>query len=394
MIIPVPYWARNTWGWRLAYTLLAVASDGDLRQADEGIELYYPYITSKKLRETAGRYKERKPLLIGHDKKIFQKLVSGLCINNEKPTIGTLLEAVARAIQDPGSCSEAYERQFKPLSLVKSEYYEFVRSYGGYSPRKSTDVALAPPIYQALVLSGHAVTMLYREKDTSTHLTVADADAYHGLYTVYDKVHSSLATYLGRGTEPSTATSLLQLLAASSIAGDDNIYKTLADNNERDVFWTGKLQVGKRATVMAASQLPVAHLAVTLHNALSKRSFNKVFATAFRSLAFASARVDGSCRLHATMEMKGKEVDIARKLGSMLEEYSQHLVLYAYTGDPIHAYAAARVAKIAQQSREAQKALICPTYCKAGSCQAEMEPASDKFSILAEAAVRLLVNTP
>ncbi len=392
-IIPIPVWARNTWGWMLAYTLLAVATDGWLGQDNKGVKLYNPLITMEKLQDMARRYDKRNPPLIGNDKRIFNRIANGLCLSpGNTLTIGDLLRAVARAIQEPNSCKDAYEVPVNPLSIVKSEYYEYIRSYGGYSPKKSTDIALAPPIYQALVLSGHTVTLLYWENNTSMHLTVADADSYHGLYTLYDKVHLILATYLGQGREYSTATSLLQLLAASSIAGDRSVYQLLVDNDKKDVFWTGKWQRGRRTTVMATGQLPVAHLSVTLYNALSEQDFNKVFMMAFRGLAYAGARVDGSCRLRVTGEMRGRESEIARKLTSLLEEYSQHLVLYAYTGNPIHIYAAARTAKIAMQSREVQRTLICPTYCKDNSCHEEMRPASDEFAILAEAAVRLLVD--
>jgi len=392
-IIPVPSWARKTWGWLLAYTLLAVASDGWLELVDEGVKIYNPFITAEKLQDMAKRYEKRNPPLIGNDKNIFRKIVNGLCTRaSNTPTVGTLLRAVAHAIQEPDSCKEAYEWLVKPLSIVKSEYYEFVRSYGGYWSKKSTDIALAPPIYQALVLSGHVVTMLYWEDNTSTHLTVANADSYPGLYTLYNTVHSTLATYLGGGRESSASTSLLQLLAASSISGDRNLYQLLVDNDERDVFWTGKLQIGKRATVMATGQLPVAPLSVVLYKSLSVRGFNKLFMLAFRGLAYAGAMVDGSCRLRVAGEMRGKEFDVARKLTSLLEEYSQYLVLYTYTGEPLHAYAAARIARIAMQSREAQKSLICPTYCVNSSCRGEMRSASDEFAILAEAAVRLLVD--
>ena len=386
-LIPLP--PTGTWAWIASYTLLAVASDGNIRVEFDKVVLGEPPANvASRLREIAERLREAPPLTGNDRRKIFpQGILRGLCLGADAKTVrvGDLLKGIADIIEDPQTCPQAFN-PVDPVSLVKAEYYEFVRSYGGYSGVKSSGTVKAPPIAQALALAGHVYTRIGFMENTSRHLALAQAE--RGVSELYNGVHDILTAYLG-GQAPRYYTPILQLLAASKIASRAELSNVFLEAmNARDVFVTVTIQGGKRFTVLSLEGLPVAELVLTLNEA--RELFPpSVFYRAYSSLALAGARA--RCRIEVPRKAKIKIDEAARKILSHLAEYSQLLVLYAATRQPDLAYAAARVARMAQNSREASLTRVCTTNCLGGDNKCEFtennsSSAAPEFSILAELA--------
>ena len=386
--VPMP--PAGTWAWNAAYTLLAIASDGWLATGSEEVILRRPPIeVADSLRELAKNLKGALPLT-GHDRRnVFPKILRGLCLGVDARgiTIGDLLRSVADIIEDPRVCQNAFD-PIEPVNIVKAEYYEFTRAFGGYGGVKSSSALMAPPLTQALALAGHVYTRIGLSDGTSRHLALSDAE--EGISELYHGVQRVLSAYLG-GQASRFYMSVLQLLAASRIASRIELSNLLLTRmHARDVFLTANIQGGNRFTVLGLEKLPIAELVFMLREAEEEGEFPIiVFHRAYTALALAGARA--RCSIKTLRGSRLKVDDAARKILSYLAEYSQLLVLYSITRQRDLAYAAARIARMAHQSGEMSRVRVCIGNCSASGdrCQFTEENSSlaaEEFNVLAELA--------
>ncbi len=362
----------GSWAWEAASTLLIYVVSR-FRGSDisfEGDKACFKKTPPSKLAillknaiDESGVRKQKPPLRGKKDDNIFNKLSRAMCsgMNFNTVNVGELVDQVANIIRNPGSCPTAYV-PIVPLSIMKAEYYEFVRGYGGYYNWLARELVMVPAISQALALVGHVLTRISKNK----HLLIKSTGKEVG--EVYRGLKQTLSHYLaGKYSRPYS--SVLNLLAAGRIAIQTEKIQVA------DSYAIATLQTGNTISVASVDRLPLGEL-VSKFNRIGRKSLKRFYYT-YLSLATAASY---QSRKYIIPPKGGRVNEIGSQLMSMLLEFSQSLEIMLLTGSLDYAYMSLRSVETLLGGNQLASTMICTSKCNEDS---------PEFSYIAELAVNL-----
>jgi len=350
--IPLP--PRGLWSYEAITTLLGVASNGFIHVKEDRVILGNPEHVAgglQKIVDTLYKMHVRPPLTRNDRRGPAARIAESLCIStdvNSPEYLRDVGKAVADLIRGERWCDRVFD-SLSPISLLKLEYYEFQRSYGVGS-YYSRDIKI-PALTQALGLLGHAYTLFGRvrtgDRLIELHLNLlykdvtGVGDLYEGVYRVYNSYY--------RSRDPQTYTSILQLLAAVSIALALDRVKGIVDGDIVEIV--NIASSGNRRNIAGRMIVPVKTVIEVL------RLVNiKEYSMYYKSLILAAAGHEGVLRSR-------RIEDLRMKLSRVMASYSESIILYSYTYNKDYIYDAVRVLYRLAHDRDVYGVKSTPVIC-------------------------------
>ncbi len=392
MLHELPLPPRGLWAHEALTTILSLASNGLIEVRGDTIRLHNPLVVSDTLKNVVVPEILRRPPapLSGNDRRnIIWILTRNLCISSEPGTRSFLRDlgmAVARIISGEAMCPDALD-PVMPLSILKIEYYEYTRRFGGRGPvSKRHGRAAMPALTQALALLGHAYTWFGRaragDRSEDLHLNLVEKERV-GSMNLYSAVHPVLYQYY-TASHVQEYTSILQLMAAGSIAAKGISLAGLIDLDSMEIVGIG--ETGNRRSIISRDPLPIKSITLALSSLGDPAAYFRLYKSLVLS---ASGYRDSLKRMHG---FTGRIEDARRTLAQVLASYSEYLVLYIYTRNNDFLYLAVRELYRASRIFSGKQVYLCLNPPCPGLKGETWIPVGEALSTLAYMTKELVYN--